>query len=72
MSGVHASCVEEWIRRHRRSARDDAPPRCSVCHQPYQGAGWVGLEGGFGGKWLGFLLGWVNENGRLKELMLFK
>ncbi|CAK9113650.1 unnamed protein product [Durusdinium trenchii] len=38
MSGVHASCVEEWIRRHRRSARDDAPPRCSVCHQPYQGS----------------------------------
>ena len=38
MSGVHASCVEEWVRRHRASARDDAPPRCSVCHQPYQGA----------------------------------
>ena len=37
MSGVHASCVEEWIRSHRRTARDDAPPRCSVCHQPYQG-----------------------------------
>ena len=39
MSGVHASCVEEWIRSHRRTARDDAPPRCSVCHQPYQGFG---------------------------------
>mgnify|MGYP002803552449 FL=1 len=38
MSGVHASCVEEWIRSHRRTARDDAPPRCSVCHQPYQGS----------------------------------
>lgn len=46
MSGVHASCVEEWIRRHRRSARDDAPPRCSVCHQPYQGE--VGAEGSDG------------------------
>lgn len=37
MSGVHASCVEEWIRSHRRTARDDAPPRCSVCHHPFQG-----------------------------------
>ena len=43
MSGVHASCVEEWIRSHRRTARDDAPPRCSVCHQPYQGHGIHGV-----------------------------
>lgn len=38
MSGVHASCVEEWIRHHRRTARDAAPPRCSVCNQDYAGS----------------------------------
>ena len=38
MSGVHASCVEEWIRHHRRTATNDAPPQCSVCHQPYHGS----------------------------------
>ena len=38
MSGVHASCVEEWIRHHRRTATNDAPPMCSVCHQPYHGS----------------------------------
>eukprot|EP00931_Biecheleriopsis_adriatica_P042331 TRINITY_DN24123_c0_g1_i1.p1 TRINITY_DN24123_c0_g1~~TRINITY_DN24123_c0_g1_i1.p1 ORF type:complete len:623 (-),score=79.12 TRINITY_DN24123_c0_g1_i1:87-1907(-) len=38
MSGVHASCVEEWIRHHRRNAMNDAPPRCSVCNQQYQGS----------------------------------
>ncbi|CAE8689998.1 unnamed protein product, partial [Polarella glacialis] len=37
MSGVHASCVEEWIRHHRRNAVSDAAPQCSVCHQAYQG-----------------------------------
>lgn len=37
MSGVHASCVEQWIRHHRRSAVNDEVPRCSVCHQPYRG-----------------------------------
>ena len=38
MSGVHASCVEEWIRHHRRTATNDSPPQCSVCHQPYHGS----------------------------------
>ena len=38
MSGVHASCVEEWIRHHRRTATNDAPPQCSVCHQAYHGS----------------------------------
>ncbi|CAJ1357036.1 unnamed protein product [Effrenium voratum] len=38
MSGVHASCVEEWIRIHRRTANTDAPPQCSVCHEPYHGS----------------------------------
>jgi len=37
MSGVHASCVEDWIRHHRRNAVNDEQPRCSVCHQHYQG-----------------------------------
>merc|ERR1719276_286315 len=37
MSGVHASCVENWIRHHRRNAVNDEQPRCSVCHQHYQG-----------------------------------
>jgi len=37
MSGVHASCVENWIRHHRRNAVNDELPCCSVCHQPYQG-----------------------------------
>ncbi|CAK0906674.1 unnamed protein product [Prorocentrum cordatum] len=37
MSGVHASCVEQWIRRHRQSAVSDEAPRCSVCHQQYCG-----------------------------------
>lgn len=37
MSSVHASCVEQWIRHHRRSAVNDAAPCCSVCHQPYNG-----------------------------------
>mmetsp|Transcript_57062 Transcript_57062/g.185480 ORF Transcript_57062/g.185480 Transcript_57062/m.185480 type:complete len:706 (+) Transcript_57062:86-2203(+) len=37
MSGVHASCVQQWVAHHRRSALDAAPPRCSVCHEPYAG-----------------------------------
>jgi len=37
MSGVHASCVEQWIQHHRRNALNDEAPRCSVCHQPYCG-----------------------------------
>lgn len=37
MSGVHASCVEEWIRRYRASALEDDVPHCSVCNQPYRG-----------------------------------
>jgi len=38
MSGVHRSCVEEWIRSRRIHARNDAHPRCSVCHQEYVGS----------------------------------
>eukprot|EP00929_Paragymnodinium_shiwhaense_P019382 TRINITY_DN13237_c0_g1_i2.p1 TRINITY_DN13237_c0_g1~~TRINITY_DN13237_c0_g1_i2.p1 ORF type:complete len:700 (+),score=111.81 TRINITY_DN13237_c0_g1_i2:165-2264(+) len=38
MSCVHASCVEQWIAHHRRSAVHDEPPKCSVCHQPYVGS----------------------------------
>lgn len=37
MSGVHASCVEQWIQHHRRNAVNDEVPRCSVCHQQYTG-----------------------------------
>mmetsp|Transcript_124778 Transcript_124778/g.216389 ORF Transcript_124778/g.216389 Transcript_124778/m.216389 type:complete len:712 (-) Transcript_124778:48-2183(-) len=37
MSGVHASCVEQWIRHHRRNAVNDERPRCSVCHQELNG-----------------------------------
>mmetsp|Transcript_49314 Transcript_49314/g.142900 ORF Transcript_49314/g.142900 Transcript_49314/m.142900 type:complete len:409 (+) Transcript_49314:912-2138(+) len=37
MSGVHASCVEDWIRHHRRTAVNAEPPRCSVCNQFYCG-----------------------------------
>lgn len=38
MSGVHASCVEQWISHHRRTARNNRAPQCSVCHQPYAGS----------------------------------
>eukprot|EP00929_Paragymnodinium_shiwhaense_P107751 TRINITY_DN74111_c0_g1_i1.p1 TRINITY_DN74111_c0_g1~~TRINITY_DN74111_c0_g1_i1.p1 ORF type:complete len:654 (-),score=91.80 TRINITY_DN74111_c0_g1_i1:155-2116(-) len=38
MSGVHASCVEDWIRNHMRNAVNDGPPRCQVCNQPYRGS----------------------------------
>jgi len=38
MSGVHRTCVEEWIRHHRRNAINDEVPRCSVCHQEYRGS----------------------------------
>eukprot|EP00971_Amphidinium_carterae_P337696 6474625-Amphidinium_carterae.1 len=37
MSGVHASCVEDWIRHHRAAAHDGEVPKCSVCKQPYRG-----------------------------------
>jgi len=37
MSGVHASCVEDWIRHHRANAQDGEVPKCSVCKQPYRG-----------------------------------
>mmetsp|Transcript_116769 Transcript_116769/g.371600 ORF Transcript_116769/g.371600 Transcript_116769/m.371600 type:complete len:637 (-) Transcript_116769:172-2082(-) len=37
MSGVHTSCVEEWIAHHRRTALDGHEPRCGVCHQEYCG-----------------------------------
>mmetsp|Transcript_66136 Transcript_66136/g.158204 ORF Transcript_66136/g.158204 Transcript_66136/m.158204 type:complete len:633 (+) Transcript_66136:140-2038(+) len=37
MSGVHASCVEQWIAHHRQNATNSDPPRCSVCHQTYVG-----------------------------------
>jgi len=37
MSGVHASCVEEWIRHHRANSPTDEDPKCSVCNQPYRG-----------------------------------
>lgn len=37
MSGVHAGCVEAWIRRHRTSAAEDEVPHCSVCKQAYTG-----------------------------------
>jgi hypothetical protein len=40
MSGVHASCVEQWINRHRRDAVHAEAPRCSVCHQEYRGYEW--------------------------------
>lgn len=37
MSGVHAKCVEKWIRTHRRAHADAEVPKCSVCKQPYSG-----------------------------------
>eukprot|EP00928_Gymnodinium_smaydae_P021380 TRINITY_DN18334_c0_g1_i1.p1 TRINITY_DN18334_c0_g1~~TRINITY_DN18334_c0_g1_i1.p1 ORF type:complete len:449 (-),score=60.06 TRINITY_DN18334_c0_g1_i1:169-1356(-) len=37
MSGVHASCVEDWIRHHRASGVSDVAPKCSVCNQTYCG-----------------------------------
>merc|ERR1719210_2032074 len=47
MSGVHASCVNQWIQHHRRNAVNDEAPRCSVCHQQYQGSNQVPGFGGF-------------------------
>lgn len=38
MSGVHASCVEQWIRHHRLNAVNSEAPRCSVCDHPYAGS----------------------------------
>mmetsp|Transcript_29558 Transcript_29558/g.91930 ORF Transcript_29558/g.91930 Transcript_29558/m.91930 type:complete len:405 (+) Transcript_29558:176-1390(+) len=37
MSGVHASCVEQWIHHHQRASSSTEPPRCPVCHQRYKG-----------------------------------
>ncbi|CAE7255537.1 ube2j2, partial [Symbiodinium pilosum] len=36
MSGVHASCVEQWM-RHLRRAGGAGRPRCGVCREPYLG-----------------------------------
>jgi len=36
MSGVHASCVEQWM-RHQRRAGGAGRPRCGVCREPYLG-----------------------------------
>mmetsp|Transcript_28050 Transcript_28050/g.63193 ORF Transcript_28050/g.63193 Transcript_28050/m.63193 type:complete len:514 (-) Transcript_28050:321-1862(-) len=36
MSGVHASCVEQWM-RHMRRAGGTGRPRCGVCREPYLG-----------------------------------
>lgn len=38
MSGVHASCVESWIKHHQASSSTGEAPCCSVCKQPYSGA----------------------------------
>lgn len=38
MSGVHASCVERWIRTHRANAQSNEVPHCSVCGEPYAGS----------------------------------
>jgi len=37
MSGVHASCVEDWIKHHRTQSLTDEVPNCSVCNQAYSG-----------------------------------
>mmetsp|Transcript_13677 Transcript_13677/g.32176 ORF Transcript_13677/g.32176 Transcript_13677/m.32176 type:complete len:665 (-) Transcript_13677:53-2047(-) len=37
MSGVHASCVEQWIAHHRQTALNNDPPRCAVCGEEYRG-----------------------------------
>jgi len=37
MTGVHASCVEQWVQCSRRSAGRE-PPHCPVCRQRYGGS----------------------------------
>lgn len=37
MKGVHASCVETWIKHHRQQTGTDEVPCCSVCKQPFGG-----------------------------------
>jgi len=37
MAGVHASCVEAWVRSHRQDALHE-PPRCPVCRAEYGGS----------------------------------
>eukprot|EP00927_Polykrikos_kofoidii_P042696 TRINITY_DN36748_c0_g1_i1.p1 TRINITY_DN36748_c0_g1~~TRINITY_DN36748_c0_g1_i1.p1 ORF type:complete len:545 (+),score=59.06 TRINITY_DN36748_c0_g1_i1:221-1636(+) len=39
MAGVHASCVEAWVQRHRllQDASSYTPPRCPVCNDRYGG-----------------------------------
>jgi len=36
MAGVHAACVEAWVRCHRREPRRELP-HCPVCRAPYRG-----------------------------------
>jgi len=36
MAGVHASCVEAWVRSHRQDAEHE-PPHCPVCRMRYGG-----------------------------------
>lgn len=38
MSGVHASCVEQWIKTHRANAVANEVPHCSVCGEAYAGS----------------------------------
>lgn len=38
ISGVHASCVERWVRHHRLAGGINVShPRCSICHAEYLG-----------------------------------
>lgn len=37
MSGVHASCVEQWMRHQRQAGGGGNRPRCSICREPYLG-----------------------------------
>jgi len=37
MAGVHASCVEAWVRCHRQDAQFE-PPHCPVCKMEYGGS----------------------------------
>jgi len=37
MAGVHASCVEAWVRSHRQDAEHE-PPHCPVCRVRYGGS----------------------------------
>uniref|UniRef100_A0A7S4VTP1 RING-CH-type domain-containing protein n=1 Tax=Alexandrium monilatum TaxID=311494 RepID=A0A7S4VTP1_9DINO len=52
MSGVHASCIESWVRHHARSAPGSGPPSCPVCRQPYRGRNEVPGVGSFLCHWL--------------------